>query len=97
MKPFETKEQVQEFLTTVIRHVHHNSRFFLTGGPIVILESKMCGKCKRPHLEGMECPAAFETAYNTDDVKICSSCGGMAIRRGTCHTCVNCGTSLGCS
>lgn len=28
--------------------------------------------------------------------EVCASCGGMAVRTGTCTTCVECGTSGGC-
>lgn len=31
-----------------------------------------------------------------DDVGVCSSCGGLLVRSGTCHTCTNCGTTTGC-
>jgi ribonucleoside-diphosphate reductase alpha chain len=27
----------------------------------------------------------------------CSVCGTITVRNGTCHKCVNCGNSMGCS
>lgn len=26
----------------------------------------------------------------------CATCGGMTVQTGTCHTCIECGTSGGC-
>ena len=31
------------------------------------------------------------------DGPICSSCGHITIRSGSCYKCLNCGTSVGCS
>ena len=31
------------------------------------------------------------------DAPVCSSCGHITIRSGSCYKCLNCGTSLGCS
>ena len=31
------------------------------------------------------------------DAPMCSNCGHITIRNGTCYKCVNCGTSMGCS
>ena len=95
---FKTKEEVIDFLTKAVQHVHKTSRFFLTGGPIVVKETGACGKCGQKHAEGLECPQFMGSVpYNTNDVQICPTCGGMAIRKGTCHTCIHCGASLGCS
>lgn len=32
-----------------------------------------------------------------DDNQICSNCGGMAVRSGSCYACPECGTTSGCS
>jgi ribonucleoside-diphosphate reductase alpha chain len=31
------------------------------------------------------------------DAPLCSTCGHITIRNGTCYKCMNCGTSMGCS
>ncbi|MBK9319407.1 MAG: hypothetical protein IPM91_11675 [Bacteroidetes bacterium] len=31
------------------------------------------------------------------DAPICSTCGHITIRSGSCFKCLNCGTSMGCS
>ena len=31
------------------------------------------------------------------DAPICSTCGHITIRSGSCYKCLNCGTSMGCS
>jgi len=33
----------------------------------------------------------------TGDAPLCTSCGHITVRNGTCYRCLNCGTSLGCS
>lgn len=30
------------------------------------------------------------------DGKVCTNCGGLMIRTGTCHTCTSCGNTDGC-
>jgi ribonucleoside-diphosphate reductase alpha chain len=31
------------------------------------------------------------------DAPLCSTCGHVTIRNGTCYKCLNCGNSMGCS
>jgi ribonucleoside-diphosphate reductase alpha chain len=31
------------------------------------------------------------------DAPACDVCGNITVRSGTCHKCVNCGNSMGCS
>ena len=42
-------------------------------------------------------PIVLADTRSSEDTKFCPDCGGLARRSGTCHTCVVCGTSLGCS
>ncbi len=34
---------------------------------------------------------------NNEDAPICSECGSVTVRNGTCYKCLNCGTTTGCS
>jgi ribonucleoside-diphosphate reductase alpha chain len=36
-------------------------------------------------------------AYGLGDAPLCSTCGAFMVRNGSCHKCVNCGGTSGCS
>lgn len=40
---------------------------------------------------------AFATADGMDDAPVCSECGGLMTRNGSCYKCENCGGTSGCS
>jgi len=35
--------------------------------------------------------------YAVDDAPLCVTCGSLMVRNGSCHKCVNCGGTSGCS
>jgi ribonucleoside-diphosphate reductase alpha chain len=39
----------------------------------------------------------LEDAYNVGDAPLCSTCGALMVRNGSCYKCVNCGGTSGCS
>jgi ribonucleoside-diphosphate reductase alpha chain len=41
--------------------------------------------------------AVLEDAYEVGDVPLCSTCGALMVRNGSCYKCVNCGGTGGCS
>jgi ribonucleoside-diphosphate reductase alpha chain len=41
--------------------------------------------------------APLEDAYEVGDAPLCSTCGALMARNGTCYKCVNCGGTSGCS
>jgi ribonucleoside-diphosphate reductase alpha chain len=40
---------------------------------------------------------AFASADGMDDAPVCSECGGLMTRNGSCYKCENCGGTSGCS
>jgi ribonucleoside-diphosphate reductase alpha chain len=41
--------------------------------------------------------ALLQDAYQVGDAPLCSTCGALMVRNGSCYKCVNCGGSSGCS
>jgi ribonucleoside-diphosphate reductase alpha chain len=41
--------------------------------------------------------AVLEDAYEVGDAPLCSTCGALMVRNGSCYKCVNCGGTGGCS
>jgi ribonucleoside-diphosphate reductase alpha chain len=39
----------------------------------------------------------LEDAYGVGDAPLCSTCGALMVRNGSCYKCVNCGGTSGCS
>ena len=39
----------------------------------------------------------LEDAYEVGDAPLCSTCGALMVRNGSCYKCVNCGGTSGCS
>jgi ribonucleoside-diphosphate reductase alpha chain len=48
--------------------------------------------------EGTPTPSSNSNPPDThDDAPLCSNCGHLTVRNGSCHKCLNCGESAGCS
>jgi ribonucleoside-diphosphate reductase alpha chain len=41
--------------------------------------------------------ALLEDAYEAGDAPLCSTCGALMVRNGSCYKCANCGATSGCS
>jgi ribonucleoside-diphosphate reductase alpha chain len=39
----------------------------------------------------------LQDAYEVSDAPLCSTCGALMVRNGSCYKCVNCGGTSGCS
>jgi len=40
---------------------------------------------------------AMREMYDMGDAPICSTCGAIMVRNGSCHRCMSCGSTSGCS
>ncbi len=72
--------------TLVQRHLHVERRGDAT---ILDIETRSA--------TGPSVSALAEAMKNAGDGPPCEVCGTITVRNGTCHKCVNCGASLGCS
>jgi ribonucleoside-diphosphate reductase alpha chain len=41
--------------------------------------------------------ALLDDVYEAGDARLCSTCGALMVRNGSCYKCVNCGGTSGCS
>jgi ribonucleoside-diphosphate reductase alpha chain len=39
----------------------------------------------------------LQDSYEVGDAPLCVTCGSLMVRNGSCHKCVNCGGTSGCS
>lgn len=84
-----TKEDLQERVGELIKLAKAHGLWL--AGSIVIEEYHPCPKC------GGQASRCRCKSVVVADTAICSNCGDVAIRSGTCYLCHNCGTTSGCS
>jgi ribonucleoside-diphosphate reductase alpha chain len=41
--------------------------------------------------------ALLQDVYEAGDAPLCSTCGALMVRNGSCYKCANCGGTSGCS
>ena len=74
---------------------------FLSGKQLPLFTQQMAVADGQGSVESNQAPASISQClhdnYEVGDAPLCVTCGSLMIRNGSCHKCVNCGSSSGCS
>ena len=74
---------------------------FLSGKQLPLFVTTVVAAAGTARGPDQEAPAGIsqflQDTYEVSDAPLCSTCGAIMVRNGSCHKCVNCGGTSGCS
>ena len=74
---------------------------FLSGKQLPLFTQQMAVVERQGSAEANHAPASvsqyLHDSYEVGDAPLCVTCGSLMVRNGSCHKCVNCGGTSGCS
>jgi ribonucleoside-diphosphate reductase alpha chain len=74
---------------------------FLSGTQLPLFVTTVATRAKAGEAPNQTPPTGVSTlledAYGVGDAPLCSTCGALMVRNGSCYKCVNCGGTSGCS
>jgi ribonucleoside-diphosphate reductase alpha chain len=74
---------------------------FLSGKQLPLFAQQTVVVVRQGSVESNQAPASISQflhdSYEVGDAPLCVTCGSLMVRNGSCHKCVNCGGTSGCS
>jgi ribonucleoside-diphosphate reductase alpha chain len=74
---------------------------FLSGKQLPLFAQQTAVVVRQGSAESNQAPASISQSlhdtYEVGDAPLCVTCGSLMVRNGSCHKCVNCGGTSGCS
>lgn len=74
---------------------------FLSGRQLPLFVATAAGGERQASVESNQAPASISqfplNSYEVGVAPLCATCGSLVVRNGSCHKCVNCGGTSGCS